>query len=229
MSGTLTHALHDKRFPNESDAYREARAALLDAEMDLRRRVEAVAALRRALPPGGMVKEDYLFEEGDPPTPVRLSELFAGHETLIAYSFMYGPNMPEPCPSCSSMLDSLDRQARFLRERVGLAVIARSPIARILTFARERGWRDLRLVSAAGNTYAQDYLAETPDGAQRPIMNVFSRRDGAIRHVWASELAFAPAEPGQDPRHIDLLWPLWDVLDLTPEGRGDYRPRLNPG
>jgi predicted dithiol-disulfide oxidoreductase (DUF899 family) len=228
MSETLTHALHDKRFPNETSAYREARNDLLQAEIDLRRQVEAVAALRRALPPGGMVSEDYLFEEGDPPSQVRLSELFAGHETLIAYSFMYGPSMSEPCPSCSSMLDSLDRQARFLRERVGLAVVARSPIARILAFAGARGWRDLRLVSAAGNTYAQDYFAETPDGAQRPIMNVFSRRDGAIRHVWASELAFAPPETGQDPRHIDLLWPLWDVLDLTPEGRGDYRRSLDP-
>ena len=213
-------------FPNESVAYREARDALLAAEADLRRRVEAVAAMRRALPPGGAVREDYAFEEGDRGRKVRLSELFGPHDTLVVYSWMFGPKMNEPCPSCSSMLDSLDGDVAPIAQNASLAVVARSPIQRMLGFARQRGWRNLRLLSSANNSYHPDYFGETAEGAQRPMMNVFSRKGGAIHHTWGSELAYAPRDPGQDPRHIDLIWPLWGVLDLTPEGRGDFNPRL---
>ncbi len=213
-------------FPNESAAYREARDALLAAEVDLRRRVEAVAAMRRALPPGGAVREDYVFEEGDDARRVRLSELFGLHDTLIAYCYMFGPNMDEPCPSCTSMLDSLDGDVAPIVQNASLAVIARSPIRRVLGFARQRGWRNLRLLSSANNSFHRDYFGETPEGQQRPMMNVFTRKGGTIRHTWGSELAYAPRDPGQDPRHIDLIWPLWGVLDLTPDGRGDFHPRL---
>jgi predicted dithiol-disulfide oxidoreductase (DUF899 family) len=229
MTQTKTRTLHDKTYPNESPAYREARNALLEAEIELRRQVEAVAVQRRALPPGGAVAQDYVFEEGDEARAVSLSALFGAHDTLVAYSFMYGPAMAEACPSCSSMLDSLDRAARFVGQRASLVVIARSPIGRVRAFAKARGWRDLRLLSSAANSYNPDYHAETTDGGQRPVLNVFSNRGGTIRHLYATELAFAPPEPGQDPRHIDLIWPLWGMLDYTPEGRGDFRPGLNPG
>jgi predicted dithiol-disulfide oxidoreductase (DUF899 family) len=223
---SVAGSLHGERFPNETAAYRAARDELLLAERDLRRQVEAVAELRRALPLGGEVPEDSVFEGED--GPVRLSELFGGKDTLAAYSFMYGPRMEQACPSCTSMLDGLDGQAPHITQRIALAVIARSPIARIRAHADARGWRRLRLLSSANNSYGRDYHGESEDGRQLPMLNVFARRDGRVFHTWASELAFAPREPGQDPRHIDMIWPLWNMLDFTPEGRGaDWRPSLS--
>jgi predicted dithiol-disulfide oxidoreductase (DUF899 family) len=209
------------RFPGEAPEYRAARDRLLEAEAELRRQTEAVAALRRELPPGGAVARDYLFEADG--GEVRLSELFGrDHDTLVVYSFMFPRALDDdgPCPSCTSILDSLDGAARHLTQRVGLAVVAKSPLPRILDYAQERGWRHLRLLSSAGNDYNRDYGAEAPNGAQIPIVNVFTRRDGEIRHFWGSELVDAPREPGQDPRHVDFIWPIWSVLDVTPEGRG---------
>jgi predicted dithiol-disulfide oxidoreductase (DUF899 family) len=214
------------RFPGESPEYRTARDRLLEAEAELRRQTEAVAALRRALPPGGLVPQDYLFDEDG--GEVRLSELFGpDHDTLVLYSFMYGPEMEEACPSCASILDSLDGAAPHLAQRVALAVVAKSPESRIRAFAAERGWRHLRLLSSAGNDYNRDYHGEAADGSQTPMLNAFTRRDGEIRHFWGTELFPAVREPGQDPRHVDFIWPIWNVLDVTPEGRGtDWSPRL---
>ena len=227
MNDVAVQSLHDKRFPNEDRAYREARDDLLRAEMELRRQVERVAAQRRALPPGGGVREDYVFEEGADARPVRLSELFGDKQSLLLYCYMYGPAMERPCPSCSSMLDALDGQVPHITQTVALAVAARSPIARVLAFKAERG--NLRLISSANNSFHPDYHGETAEGAQRPVMNVFTRFGGQIRHTWSSELAFAPTDPDQDPRHIDLIWPLWNALDFTPQGRGDFQPRLTYG
>jgi predicted dithiol-disulfide oxidoreductase (DUF899 family) len=214
-------------FPNEPKPYRAARNRLLRAEIALRAQVEKVAALRRKLPAGGKVPQDYLFEEGDPPHKVKLSELFGDRETLVAYSFMYGPNMAKACPMCTSMLDGLDGNAQHIAQRANLVVIAKSPLARILEYARGRGWSNLRLLSSAGNDYNRDYRGEGPDGAQWPMLNVFVRRRGAMRHFYGTELLFAKAERGQNNRHVDMLWPLWNLLDVTPEGRGtDWYPKL---
>lgn len=226
MSETLPHSLHQKRFPNESGTYRAARDRLLEAEMALRRQIEAVAAQRRALPPGGAVVEDYVFAEGDDARPTRMSELFGAHDALVLYNFMYGPSAEQPCPSCTSIVDALDRAAPHIERRAALAVVAKSPIARLRALARARGWTHPRLLSSADNTYNADYFGETPTGGQVPMLNVFARDAGGVRHAYATELAFVKAEPGQDPRHVDLLWPIWGVLDLTPSGRGDFRPRL---
>jgi len=213
------------KFPNESKAYRAARGKLLKEEIALRRHIEKVAAARRKLPLGGKVAEDYAFEAEE--GKVRLSELFRNGNTLVAYSFMYGPNMKAPCPMCSSMLDGLNGNARQIGERTNLVVIAKSSIGRILAFARPRGWNNLRLLSSAGTTYNRDYYGEDVGGSQWPTMNVFVRRRGVIRHFWCSELLGAKPEPGQDGRHVDSTWPLWNLLDLTPEGRGkDWRPPL---
>lgn len=222
--------LHAIRHPNEPAAYRAARETLLEAEVELRRKVEAVAALRRGLPLGGEVPEDFEFIEaaGETARPVRLSELFGDKPTLIAYSFMYGPAMAEACPMCTAMLDSLDGAARHAAQRVALVVIAKSPIEQLRAFARARGWRHLRLVSSAANRYNHDYRGESAEGQQRPALNVFVRRDGRIHHWWQSELMHVASEPGQHPRHVDMIWPLWNLLDLTPEGRGaDWYPRLD--
>lgn len=226
---------HGKRFPNESAAYRAARNKLLEAEIKLRRQIEAVAAMRRNLPLGGEVPQDYLFEEseahlsGHPvPRRVRMSQLFGDRDSLVIYSLMYGPDMEKPCASCSSILDSLDGAAPHINQRTNLVIVARSPAGRIQQLAHARGWRRLRFLSSGQNSYNRDYHAETASGAQMPMINVFVRRDGRIYHFAGSELLYAPAEPGQDPRHADMIWPLWNVLDLTPEGRGtDWQPKLS--
>jgi predicted dithiol-disulfide oxidoreductase (DUF899 family) len=235
MATVTESKLHSVRFPGESEAYRAARNELLEAEMALRKNVEAVAALRRKLPLGGEVSEDYVFEEdrgADGVRQVRLSELFEegkeGKDTLAVYSFMYGPSMKAACPMCTSMLDSLNGGARHISERINLVVVAKSPMARIREFADERGWGNLRLLSSAGNTYNRDYRGESPEGNQTPSLNIFVRRDGAIHHFYNTELLFAPRDPGQDGRHVDMLWPLWNMLDFTPEGRGErWYPKLS--
>ena len=124
-----------------------------------------------------------------------------------------------PCPSCVALLDQLDGAARHAVQHINLAVVAKAPPERVIVFGRERGWRWLRLLSSAGNTYNSDYLAETPDGVQKPMLTVFHRVNGVIRHFWSSELFYAPCDAGQDPRHLGTLEPLWNLFDLTPDGR----------
>jgi predicted dithiol-disulfide oxidoreductase (DUF899 family) len=227
------------RFPGESEEYRRERNRLLEAEVELRRAIEQVAVQRRALPLGGVVPDDYSFEEASDGRDVRFSELFeAGKDTLVIYSFMFprysgdsrpGPTegetarlpLPEtPCASCTSILDSLDGAALHLAQRLNLAVVAKSDPHRIRTFARERGWRHLRLLSSRSDAYNRDYNAETPDGEQMPILNVFVRDGDQFRHTWATELMYAPRDENEDPRHVDAIWPIWNVLDVTPGGRG---------
>ena len=230
-----SRGLHAVRLPGETPKYRAARDKLLKNEIALRRQIEAVAAERRKLPLGGALKEDYVFDElasATDHTAVRrevgLSELFAkGKDTLVVYSYMFGPQMAAPCPLCTSMLDSLAGSAPHITQRINLAVVAKSPIDRILQVARGRGWCDLRLLSSAGNTYNRDYHGETDKGAQLPMLNIFTRRQGRIYHTYGTELLFAPADRGQDGRHVDSIWPLWNVLDLTPDGRGtNWYPKL---
>ena len=226
---------HQIRFPGESQKYREARDKLLDAEIELRRSIENVSAQRRTLPLGGVVPEDYFFDEivgqygKSSKREVQMSELFGkGKDTLILYSFMYGPQMKRPCPSCTSIIDSLDGTARHVTQRVNLAVVAKSPIDRIREFAKERGWRHVRLLSSERSTYNHDYQGENAKGEQMPAMNVFVRKDGEIFHSWNTELMFAPSEPGQDMRHVDMIWPVWNLFDATPDGRGTgWSPKLS--
>jgi predicted dithiol-disulfide oxidoreductase (DUF899 family) len=226
----MASSKHEVRFPGESDFYRAARDKLLDAEIELRRAIESVAAQRRTLPLGGEVPQDYAFEEAvnGRKRTVRMSELFAeGKDSLILYSFMYGPEMDRPCPSCTSILDGLDGEAPHVAQRTSLAIVAKSPIERILEFAKERGWRNLRFLSSAGSTYNHDYQGENAKGDQMPALNVFARRNGKIAHFYNTELMFAPQAPGQDFRHVDMIWPLWNLFDVTPEGRGDkWNPKL---
>ena len=216
------------RFPNESEAYRTARDALLEQEAALRAQVERVAALRRDLPVGGEVPEDYAFTGwGDgAAAPVSLSQLFApGHDTLFLYAWMFSPSMEAPCPMCTPFLDGFDGEVPHLSRRLSVAVCARSPIERLQAVARDRGWRNLCLVSCEGNDFARAYGSEMPNGAQLPVGHVSRRIDGRIHHHWSTELLHQPFETGA-PRHVDALWGLWNVLDLTPEGRGDFMPSI---
>jgi predicted dithiol-disulfide oxidoreductase (DUF899 family) len=235
-------------FPGESAEYRTARERLLEQEIELRRAMERVAEARRELPPGGVV-EDYVFSGAGPdgtPGEVRLSELFApGKDSLLIYNFVFprdpadkraGPDSGRtaqlplaegPCPSCVALLDQLDRAVEHATQIVNFAVVAQAPLDRILTFAEERGWRRLRLLSSHGTTFKRDYHGETAEGAQRPMLNVFHRDGDTIRHFWSSELMYAPVDPGQDPRHVGTIEPLWNLFDLTPEGRpGEFDEQL---
>lgn len=239
-------------FPGESAEYRAARERLLQQEIELRRASEAIAAARRALPPGGVVPEDYVFQgldaKGDP-ADVRLSELFApGRDSLVIYCFMFprhrhddrpGPTVGQtallplvetPCPSCTALLDQLDGAAEHVAQRLNFAVVAKSPLPRIVAFAEERGWRRLRLLSSLGNNYNRDYLGQTEEGDLMPMLNVFHRDGDTIRHFWGSEMLYAPSDPGQDPRHVGALEPLWNFFDLTPEGRPtDWEEQVSYG
>jgi predicted dithiol-disulfide oxidoreductase (DUF899 family) len=228
-------------FPGESAEYRAARDRLLEQEVELRRATEAVAAARRELPPGGVVPEDYVFQGAGPdgsPSAMRLSELFApGKASLLIYSFMFprdpgddrpGPDAGEtarlkleegPCPSCVALLDQLDGAAEHVAQLANFAVVAKAPLPRVLAYAAERGWRRLRLVSSAANTYNRDYHVETAEGDQRPMLNVFHRDGDTIRHFWGSELFYAPTDADQDPRHVGTIEPVWNMWDFTPEGR----------
>lgn len=231
QSPTRGKPLHHLRFPGEPAKYRAARNALLKDEVALRAQIESVASKRRKLPLGGEIPEDYVFDEltaEGAVRQVRISELFApGKDTLIVYSYMFGPKMTAPCVMCTSILDGLDGQSVHVNQRVNFVVVAKSPIDRIMNLARERGWTGLRLLSSAANTYNRDYHGENAKGDQLPSLNVFVKRDGRIHHFYHSELLFAPSERGQEGRHVDMIWPLWNLFDVTPEGRGtNWYPRL---
>lgn len=210
-----SEALHDEHFPNESEAYRAARDELLGAEVELRHHTEKVAALRRDLPLGGEIAEDYVFSEWDEKTntvrPVRLSELFAADkDTLFVYSFMFVPDeagnpIGSPCPNCTSIIDAVAGEARHVTQRINFAVSAKVPIEQFREHGQSRGWANTR--------------------SQWPMATVFVRRDGRIYHSWSSEL-FLVSQPAAETRHVDFMWPLWSILDCTPEGRGDWMPAL---
>jgi predicted dithiol-disulfide oxidoreductase (DUF899 family) len=229
--------LHDTRFPGESDEYRRARDDLLRAELELRKHVEAVAAQRRELPPGGEVPEDYAFDEWDAAVgdvrKVRLSELFEdGKDTLFVYNFMFRPGeqslpLEVPCPLCTSIIDGIDGAAPHVAQQINLAVVTKAPVERLRAHAHARRWRNVRLLSSQGTSFNADYHAEARD-EQYAMATVFTKRDGRIHHFWSSEVWFVPPDPGQDPRHVDFMWPLWSVLDRTPDGRGGtWRPQLD--
>jgi predicted dithiol-disulfide oxidoreductase (DUF899 family) len=224
------------QFPGESSEYRRARNELLAKEEQLRQLNEEVAAARRALPAGGLIKEDYVFEAATDGSEVRLSELFTpGRNSLVIYNMMFPrwsedpraavpggktaqlPLVEQPCPSCTSVVDGLEGTAFHLAERINLVVIAKTSPDRLGTYGQERDWRNIRLLSSRNNTFNRDYHAETPEGVQIPTLNVFSRDEDGIHHRWAAEMIFADGSS----KALDPIWPIFGALDLTPEGRGD--------
>jgi predicted dithiol-disulfide oxidoreductase (DUF899 family) len=212
------------RHPNESEEYRRARQELLVEEIELRRHVERVASLRRDLPLGGEVPDDYHFVAEDG-SDASLTDLFGDHDTLIIYSYMFGPQREAPCPMCTSLMGGLDHKIADIRQRVAIAFTARSPIARLIDAKKSRGWSDLPVYSDTNGDYTRDYVSA--DDADMPAYNVFTRRDGVIHHFWSDEITGEMTDPGQDPRGAVEMDPLWLLLDTTPAGRGtEWYPSL---
>jgi predicted dithiol-disulfide oxidoreductase (DUF899 family) len=211
-------------FPNESTEYRSARQNLLVEEIELRRHIERVAELRRALPPGGEVTKNYVFEGEN--GKANFADLFGDKQTLAIYSYMFGPQRQAPCPMCTSFMSTWEAKLPDVEQRIAFVFVARSPIARLIAAKKARGWMQHRLYSDPSGDFTRDYVSATD--ADVPGYNVFTRRDGSIRHFWSGEMSGSTADPGQDPRGAPDFDPLWTVLDTTPEGRGkDWYPRLS--
>ncbi|MER7011130.1 DUF899 family protein [Saccharopolyspora sp. NPDC000359] len=217
----------------ETAEYVRAREELRSAEIKLMRHRERVAEQRRQLPPGPVV-DDYLFEEGpadlgagdEPVREVRLGELLtAPDRDLVVYHLMFGKAQTEPCPMCTMWVDGFNGIAHHVDRNVDLAVVAAADLPALREHARNRGWTRLRLLSAAKNTFKRDLASEDERGNQDSAVSVFTRDgDGAVRHAYSVHPRLSD-EIGE--RGIDLLTPVWHLLDLTSRGRGDWYPTLD--
>jgi len=212
-----------KHFPNESADYRRARQELLTEEIELRRRIERVAELRRALPAGGEVTKSYVFEGEN--GKANFADLFGDKQTLAIYSYMFGPQRQALCPMCTSFMSTWEHKLPDIGQRIAFVFVARSPIARLIEAKKARGWTRHKVYSDTSGDYTRDYVSA--EDADVPGYSVFTRRDGIIRHFWSAEMSGATADPGQDPRGAPDFDPLWTMLDTTPGGRGtDWYPKL---
>jgi predicted dithiol-disulfide oxidoreductase (DUF899 family) len=221
--------------PNESDEYLAKREELRHAEIELMRQRERVAELRRQLPKGATVP-DYEFLEGpsslddgdEPITRVRMSELFtAPDRSLVIYHLMFGKKQTKPCPMCTAWIDAFNGVAHHLAQNVDVAIVAAADVPTLRVHARNRGWDRLRLLSAGESTFKYDLGSEDREGGQDSTISVFTRdSDGTLRHFYSGHpwLAGDVKERG-----IDELNPIWNVLDLTPQGRGTFYASLDYG
>ncbi len=215
-----------------SEEYREHRARLVAAERELRDHREQVAELRRALPPGPVIDQRYVFLEGDPDLAVddpttyhqtTFDELFtSGKESLVVYHMMFAPEWDQGCRMCSMWLDGLNGVARHIEENASFVVIAKAELPVLRSWARHRGWTNLRLLSSYGTTFNRDMRVEEPDGEQMAGVSVFTRSSasGPISLFYTGSPYYGAGEF----RGIDLLSPTWHVLDLLPGGRDDWMP-----
>ena len=213
-------------FPGESPDYAKAREALLAEEIEVRRHVTRVAEQRQALPPGPVIERDYRFRDGNG-EEVGLADLFGDHDTLVTYFWMYGPQRERPCPMCTNFLGGVNGNARDIQQRASMKILGRSSVERQRAFAVDRGWRDLDFVQTVGDDYADDLGLLDDEGNESPALVVFQKDGDAVRLFYSAEMPFEAADPGQDPRTAPDISPLWNVLDLTPEGRGtDWYPKV---
>jgi len=214
-------------FPGESEEYRQARNALLAEEIEFRRHMTRLVEQRRALPPGPVIEKNYRFKDANG-EELGLIDLFGDKDTLVAYFWMFGPQRERPCPMCTNWLGAVEGNAADIKQRVALKILGRSPVARQLAFAQERGWTDLDFVQTVGDDYATDVGALPGDGQEWASLIVFRKDGDKVRLFWSSGMDFEMADPGQDPRDAPDIASLWSILDLTPEGRGtDWYPKLS--
>lgn len=224
--------LHENHFPGESTAYREARNTLLLEEIELRKLSEQIAEKRRALPLGGKVPDNYSFTVASDNkrtigATLSLTDCFQDEkDILVLYTLMYGPDAEHACPMCSAFLDGINGETRHLTDRVNLLIAAKSPADKLQALVKERGWDQLSFISTNGTNFHQDYLSESPEGQQWPMMHVFRKTEEGIFHTYSTELFYYRSDWPSDPRHVDTMWGLWNILDLTPEGRGSDYPSL---
>ncbi|MFY9555837.1 MAG: DUF899 family protein [Blastocatellia bacterium] len=235
VTGNLQGTPKQTNLPNESADYRAKRDELRLAEIESMRLRERVAELRRQLPAGAII-QDYVFEEGPasldagdtPIRRVRLSELFtAPNRSVVIYHFMFGKKQAKPCPMCTLVIDSWNGVAHHLAQNIDVAIVAAAAPAALRAHARSRDWNRLRLLSCGDNTFKYDLHSEDREGNQDSTVSVFSRdSDGILRH-------FYTAHPSMShdirERGLDLLCPVYNILDLTPQGRGDWYADLAYG
>lgn len=215
-------------FPGESDAYRAARTALLAKEIELQRALDGVAEERRTLPPGPEIAKDYRFATMNGGDAVGLADLFGGHDTLVVYFWMYGPERPRPCPMCTNLLGPLDANAPDITQHASLVVLGRSPVERQIAFAQERGWQHLTFAQTIGDQFAIDFGWFDPVRRDEFAGFAVLQRDGeAVRLFWKDAMTGEMADEGKDPRGGADIGVVWTVLDMTPGGRGrDWYPKL---
>ncbi len=220
------------RFSTESDAYAKAREELRIAEGELITHRERVAELRRSLPRGATI-EDYAFIEGpadlgagDAPSEVSLSELFSGPDrSVVIMQLMYGKAQTSPCPMCTMWLDGLNGVVDHLDQRLDFVVVAAAEIDQLRAHARDRGWDKLRLLSASGSTFKYDTGSEDAEGNQGSTFSVFGRDDdGTLFHSYSAHPQWSETDY---QRGLDLMSPVWNMFDLTPQGRGDWYAGLS--
>ena len=221
--------------PNESPEYLAKREEVRLAEIELLNTRERVAALRRELPKGATI-QDYEFlevptslnQDGDPAAKVRLSELFtAPDRSLVIYHFMFGKKQTTACPMCTAWIDGYNGVAHHLAQNVDLAIVAAADPATLRAHARNRGWDKLRLLSAGESTFKYDLGSEDGEGGQDSTISVFTRDSkGTLRHFYSVHPRL-----GEDikERGIDELTPIFNMLDLTPQGRGKWYASLDYG
>ncbi len=220
-------ALRKPPFAGESPEYADARKALLAQEIAFRRAMTRLTEQRRALPPGPVIDPEYRFKDANG-AKVGLADLFGEHATLITYFWMYGPQRERPCPMCTNWLGGVNGNASDIKQRAALKILGRSTVERQQAFAAERGWHGLDFVQTVGDDYARDLGLLNPDGTENPALVVYRRDGDDVRLFYAAEMPMDAADPDQDPRTAPDIAPLWNLLDLTPEGRGtDWYPRLS--
>ena len=233
MTDTLIPAseLAKKRgpgLPGESEAYAAARKRILREEIEVRRKLTALSEMRQRLPDGPIVAKDYRFKNENGET-LELADLFGDHDTLVTYFQMYGPDRKRPCPMCTNALGGFNGNAKDIKQRAAFKILARSSVERQKVFALERGWHDLDFIQTVGDDHALDHGALNPvTGDEGPAYIVFRKdADQNVRYFYAAEMPAEAADPGQDPRGAVDFAPLWNILDTTPEGRGeDWYPKL---
>ncbi len=216
----------EPKFVNESEAYAQSRTKLLAAEIEARRSLTKLAQQRRNLPAGPEVIKDYRFRDANGDT-ITLRDLFGDQETLITYFWMYGPKRERPCPMCTNFLGGANGNATDVKQRAAFKILGRSSVERQQAFATERGWKDLDFVQTVGDDYARDLGLLDNDGNEFPGFTVFQKDGDKVRVFYDAEMPSGAADPGEDPRGAVDIAPLWNLLDMTPEGRGvDWYPKL---